>query len=301
MAEELRTPRHSLRPSVSSDENLGTDLDPLIITVAAIGAELTVEQQPNLPITPTEIARDAARCREAGASIYHLHVRDAAGAPTMDVEAYRSAKAAIEEATDLIVQFSSGGAVGDAEAERAAPIELRPEMATLTTGTVNFGDEVFSNPMPLVSRLYDRMLDLGVLPEFEIFEAGMIANADRLYSEFGSDHHRHYDFVLGVPGAMPAWDDSVGFLAAKVPTGATWSATGIGRSHLPVTEKALSLGGHVRTGFEDVRYVAPAQLASSNAELIARVAEMATARGREVADPETARSILGIAPERDSL
>lgn len=297
MAEELRTPRHSLRPSVSA----GTDLDPLIITVAAVGAELTVEQQPNLPITPTEIARDAARCREAGASIYHLHVRDAAGAPTMDVEAYRSAKAAIEEATDLIVQFSSGGAVGDAEAERAAPLQLRPEMATLTTGTVNFGDEVFSNPMPLVTRLYREMLDLDVLPEFEIFEPGMIANADRLYAELGAGHHRHFDFVLGVPGAMPAWDDSVAFLTGKVPAGATWSATGIGKSHLPVTEAALALGGHVRTGFEDVRYVAPGQLASSNAELVARVAEMAVARGREVTEPDTARGILGLPARRDNL
>lgn len=276
-------------------------MDPLIITVAAVGAELTLEQQPSLPITPAEVAHDAARCREAGASIYHLHVRDAAGAPTMDVEAYRSAKSAIEEATDLIVQFSSGGAVGDTEADRVAPLQLRPEMATLTTGTVNFGDDIFSNPIPLVARLYVRMLDLGVLPEFEIFEPGMIANADRLYAELGSEHHRHYDFVLGVPGAMPAWDDSVGFLAGKVPTGATWSATGIGKSHLPVTEAALALGGHVRTGFEDVRYVAPGQLAVSNAELIARVTEMAVARGREVADPETARSILGIAPRRDSL
>ena len=127
-------------------------------------------------------------------------------------------------------------------------------MASLTTGTVNFGNEVFFNPLPLVKRFYERMRALDILPEFEIFEPGMIATADRIYEEAGADHHRHYDFVLGVPGAMPAWDDSVEFLARSPAGGARWSATGIGKSHIPVTEAAIALGGHVRTGFEDVGY-----------------------------------------------
>jgi 3-keto-5-aminohexanoate cleavage enzyme len=269
-------------------------VDPLIITVAGIGAELTREQQPNLPITPDEIAADAAACREAGASIYHLHVRDAAGVPTMDVDTYRAARDAIADATDLIVQFSSGGAVTDTEDARIAPLELRPEMATLTTGSVNFGVEVFLNPMPLVSRFYERMRALGIVPEFEIFEAGMIANAQRVYAEHGGNHHRHYDFVLGVPGAMPAWDGAMEFLAAGLPSGATWTATGIGKGHLPVTTEAIASGGHVRTGFEDVRYLEPGVLAESNAQLIARVAKMALDAGREIATPETTREILAL-------
>lgn len=259
-----------------------------------MGAELTREQQPHLPLTPEELAADALACREAGASIYHLHVRDASGGPTMDVDVYKAAHDAIASATDLIVQFSSGGAVTDDEAARIAPLSLRPEMATLTTGTVNFGNEVFSNPLPLVSRFYERMLELGITPEFEIFEPGMIATAERVYEAGGGDHHRHYDFVLGVPGAMPAWPDSVGFLAAHLPDGSTWSATGIGGAHLPVVEETLRLGGHVRTGFEDVRWFAKGQLASSNAQLIARVAEMATSAGRAVATPDQARELLGL-------
>lgn len=270
-------------------------MDPLIITVAAVGAELTPEQQPNLPITPDDLARDATECQAAGASIFHLHVRDATGAPTMDADVYRAALDAIRGASDLIVQFSSGGAVTDTEEARIAPLSLRPEMATLTTGSVNFGDEIFSNPLPLVRRFYRRMLELGIAPEFEIFEPGMIANADKVYEEFGDGHHRHYDFVLGVPGAMPAWGNAVDFLASKLPDGATWSATGIGRAHLPVTERAIARGGHVRTGFEDVRYLEPGVLAVSNAQLIARVAEMARAAGREVATPAQARSLLGLA------
>lgn len=261
--------------------------------MAAIGAELTREQQPHLPMTPEEIAAEARACEDAGASIFHLHVRDSNGTPTMDVQAYRAALDAITTATGLIVQFSSGGSVTDTEEDRIAPLELRPEMASLTTGTVNFGAEVFSNPLPLVTRFYKKMRELGILPEFEIFEPGMIATADRLYEEHGDGHHRHYDFVLGVVGAMPAWDDAVEFLAAHVPSGSTWSATGIGGAHLPVAEKCIALGGHVRTGFEDVRWFERGQLAISNAQLVERVATMARAAGRQVATPDETRRILG--------
>jgi 3-keto-5-aminohexanoate cleavage enzyme len=266
-----------------------------MITVAAVGAELTRDDQPNLPITPAEVAADAAECREAGASIYHLHVRDRGGAPTMDVETFRAARDAVAEATDLIVQFTSGGAVSDSEEARLAPLGLHPEMATLTTGTVNFGDEVFLNPMPLVRRFYERMLSLSILPEFEIFDSGMLAGAERVLMDTSSDHHRHYDFVLGVPGGMPGWPDALAFLSAKLPEEATWTATGIGRHHLPVTREALSRGGHVRTGFEDVRFYEPGRLATSNAELIRRVGRIATEMGRELATPEAARTMLGLA------
>ena len=269
-------------------------MEPLVITVAGIGAELTREQQPNLPLTAEEIGRDAAEVAEAGASIYHLHVRDDRGIPTMDVDTYRAAHDAIRAATDLIVQFSSGGSVGDAEQARAAPLELRPEMATLTTGTVNFGDEVFMNPGPLVSRFYRKMRELGIQPEFEIFDSGMIANAEKMYAEHGGDHHRHYDFVLGVPGGMPAWPDSIGFLQAHLPEDSTWSATGIGRNHNQVMNEAIQRGGHVRTGFEDVRFVGPGRLAESNRELVSLVTEAARDQGREIASPAQAREVLGL-------
>ena len=267
-------------------------MHPLIITVAGVGAELTLEQQPNLPVTAELVGRDAAECQAAGASIYHLHVRDAQAAPTMAVDVFAAAQSAIHENSDLIVQFTSGGAVTDQEEDRIAPLDLQPEMASLTTGTVNFGDDVFWNPPSLVERFYGRMRELGIVPEFEIFEPGMIANALKVAAE--PDHHLHFDFVLGVPGAMPAWDDAVPFLAGHVPDGATWSATGIGRAHLPVTEAAIRLGGHVRTGFEDVRYMAPGEPARSNAQLIGRVASMAADAGREVTTPDRARSLLGL-------
>lgn len=276
-------------------------MEPLIITAAGIGAELTREQQPGLPITPEEIALDATDCREAGASIYHLHVRDAEGRPTMEVETFRAARDAIVSVTDLVVQFTSGGAVTDSEDDRIAPLELRPEMASLTTGSVNFGADVFFNPAPLIERFYRRMRYLGVLPEFEIFEPGHIANAERVYREHGDGHHRHFDFVLGVPGGMPAWPDAVGFLESHLPSGATWSATGIGRSFLEIAEQAVAHGGHVRTGFEDVLYVGPGERAGSNRQLVEKIAGIARLRGRPLATPRDARTILGLDPERGTL
>jgi 3-keto-5-aminohexanoate cleavage enzyme len=269
-------------------------MQPLIITCAGVGAEVTRAQQPALPLTASEVARDAAQCRAVGASIYHLHVRDSSGNPTMNVDVYNAALTAIRDATDVIVQFSSGGAVTDAEDVRIAPLDLKPEMASLTTGTVNFGSEVFWNPPALIERFYKRMRKLGVLPEFEIFEPGMIATAQRIYDDSGETHHRHFDFVLGVPGGMPAWEDSVAYLARHTPPEATWSATGIGRSHLPVTEAAIELGGHVRTGFEDVVYFERGRLANDNAQLINRVASMGRAAGREIATPDMARNLLGL-------
>jgi 3-keto-5-aminohexanoate cleavage enzyme len=266
-------------------------VDPLIITVAGVGAELTRAEQPNLPITPEQVGADAARCAAAGASIYHLHVRDAAGSPTMSTGAFADARDAIRQSSDLIVQFTSGGAVADSEEERIAPLDLRPEMASLTTGTVNFGDDVFWNPPALIKRFYDRMRELDIVPEFEIFEPGMIAGALAVARD---DHHLHFDFVLGVPGAMPAWDDSIPFLSGHLPEGASWSATGIGRAYLPVAEQAIDRGGHVRTGFEDVRYLGPGQPATSNAQLIERVSGMARDRRRDVATPDQARALLGL-------
>ncbi|MGH2757352.1 MAG: 3-keto-5-aminohexanoate cleavage protein [Actinomycetota bacterium] len=269
-------------------------MDPVIITVAGVGAELTRDDQPNLPLTAEEIAADAAACRDAGASIYHLHVRDPDGRPTMDVSTYRAAHDAIKAACDVIVQFSSGGSVDDDEDARIAPLDLRPEMASLTTGTVNFGGDVFLNPRPLVDRFYVRMRELGILPEFEIFDSGMIATADRLYRDHGDGHHRHYDFVLGVPGGMPAWSDSIDFLASHLPEGATWSATGIGPAHLAVTAAAIERGGHVRTGMEDVRWFEKDVLAASNAQLVERVVAMARKGGRNLATVSDTRTLLGL-------
>jgi 3-keto-5-aminohexanoate cleavage enzyme len=271
-------------------------MDPLVITVAPVGGELTREQQPHLPLTPEEIGEEVSRCREAGASMVHVHVRDEAGVPSQDREHFARAIDSIKRAApDVIVQASTGGSVGMTEDERSQPLDLKPEMATLTTGTVNFGEEVFENPYPLVERFFLRMRELGIQPEFEVFDTGMVEAARRLVTEHDPEpRHLHFDFVLGVPGGMAGTPQAVVHMASIVPAGATWSATGIGRTHLPVTLTALALGGHVRTGFEDTIYYAKGRLATSNAELISRVARLAGEAGREIATPDQARELIGI-------
>jgi 3-keto-5-aminohexanoate cleavage enzyme len=271
-------------------------MDPLVITVAPVGGELTREEQPGLPLTASEIAEEVARCREAGASIVHLHVRDDDGIPTQDRDHFAAAVDAIKVAApDVVVQTSTGGSVGMTEDHRAQPLDLKPEMATLTTGTVNFGDEVFENPFPLIERFFLRMREVGIQPEFEVFDTGMVETARRLVDRHDPEpRHLHFDLVLGVPGGMAGTPASVGFMASILPVGSTWTATGIGRSHLPVTLTAIAMGGHVRTGFEDTIYYERGRLASSNAELIARVARIAREAGREPATPDQARAIVGI-------
>lgn len=266
---------------------------PLIITVAPTGAELTPGAHAALPVTPEDIVATAVACEEAGARIVHVHVRDAEGRSTMDVGVFAETLAGLREATDLIVQFTTGGAVGDADDVRLAPLELRPDMASLTCGSVNFGDDVFLNPQPLMRRLYDRMRELGVVPELELFDAGHLANGRRLVGS-APDHHVHCDLVLGVPGGLTGTVTDVVDLVQRLPEEWSFSATGIGRAHLTVTAAAIGLGGHVRTGFEDVLHYGPGRPAVDNAELVARVARLGAELGRPVATAEEARALLGL-------
>jgi 3-keto-5-aminohexanoate cleavage enzyme len=272
-------------------------VEKLIITVAGVGAETTRDAQPGLPISAVEIGEDAARCREAGAAIYHLHVRRPDGSPTQDKEVFAAAIAAIRERTDIIIQTSTGGAMGMSADERLQPLGLGPEMASLTTGTANFGDEVFFNDSALMREFYTRMQAKGVRPEFEIFEAGQIDNALRLVKEFGpAGPLLHWDFVLGVPGSMSGEPRNLTFLVDRIPQGSTWTCTGIGRWHMPVTMTALALGGNLRLGLEDNIFYHKGVLAEGNAQLAGRVARLAAEWGRECATPEEARRILKLAP-----
>jgi 3-keto-5-aminohexanoate cleavage enzyme len=270
----------------------------LIITVAGVGAETTKEAQPNLPTTPEEIGVAAARCREAGASMFHLHVRDAKGDPTQSRDVFAAAIGEIRKRTDIIVQTSTGGAMGMTADERLQPLELSPELASLTTGTANFGDDVFFNDTALMSEFYRRMQAKGVRPEFEIFEAGQIDNALKLVKKYGpAGPLMHWDFVLGVPGSMSGEPRNLVFLVDQIPSeGSTWTCTGIGRWHMPVTMTALALGGNVRLGFEDNIFYHKGVLAESNDQMVARVVRLAREWGREPATPDEARQILKLPP-----
>lgn len=266
----------------------------LIITAAINGAEVTKEQQPNLPITPDEIAEEAAACEKAGASIIHLHGRDLNGQPTQAKEVFEKAILAIKQKSNVIIQTSTGGAVGMLPEERLQPVSLAPEMATLTTGTVNFGDEVFYNSPEDIEKFAAYIKEMGVKPEIEVFDVGMINNALRLVKKDLLTLPLHFDFVMGVPGGIPGTPKNLLHLIESIPEGSSWSVAGIGRTELPLAVMAIVMGGHVRVGFEDNIYYKRGVLANSNAELVARIARIAKELGREVATPDEAREILGI-------
>lgn len=265
----------------------------LMITAAICGAEVTKKENPNLPVTPDELAQAAYDCEQAGASIIHLHVRDKDGNPTQSEAVF---KEVIDKMRALgvtaIIQPSTGGAVGMSADERLQPLNLRPEFATLSTGSVNFGDDVFLNSPQYIETFATRMKELGVKPEIEVFETGMIQNALRVAKKGLIDMPLHFDFVLGVPGGMPGEPEDLLHVVHKIPAGSTWTVAGIGRYELPLATMAILMDGHVRVGFEDNIYFSKGVLAESNAQLVARVVRLAKELGREVATPDEAREIL---------
>lgn len=234
--------------------------DGVLITAAINGAEITRAQTPALPITPDEVGAEALRCRDAGAAMVHLHGRRDDGTPTQDVATFRRYFAAIRERSDIIVQFSTGGAIGMSVAERIDALRLRPEMATLTTGTCNFGDEVFSNPMWAIREIAAGLRAHNIRPEIEVFDLGMLDTAIRLHREGVIEGSLHVDFVFGVSGAMDADASHLRYLISRLPEGWSWCVAAIGRHELVMARHALELGGHVRVGLEDNIFLRKGQL-----------------------------------------
>lgn len=270
-------------------------MEKLIITAALTGAEVTKDQQPNLPINPSEIAQSAYDCYLAGASIIHVHARDENGYATQSLQTYKIIKEKIESKCNVIFQPSTGGAVYHSFEERKQPLSLNPEMATLSAGTTNFGKDIFANPQEYIENFALEMKERKIKPEIEVFERGHISNALRLEKKELLKKPIHFDFVLGVPGAMPGEVEDLIFLVKNIPEGSTWTVAGIGKYELPLSVHAILMGGHVRVGFEDNIYFRKGELAKSNAQLVERIAKLSLELGREIATPDEARKILNIA------
>jgi uncharacterized protein (DUF849 family) len=268
-----------------------------LITVAPTGAESEKSAVPALPVTIDELVTTAKECRAAGASIIHVHIRDDHAQPTLDVARLTDTVHALREATDLIVQLSTGGAVTDSFERRLAVLDAAPDGCSLTCGTVNFGDDVFMNPWGFMCELYARTQELGVVPEFELFDFGHVAALHRLLDKFGAPHggHVHCDLVMGVPGGMAGNAATLVQAVAALPEGATWSATGVGRTSLPVIFAALASGGHLRVGMEDTITFSRGRPVASNAELVERAATLGGLAQRPAMEPDEARVMLGIA------
>lgn len=270
-----------------------------LITVAPTGAESTKADVPALPVTLDELVVTAKECEALGAAVIHVHIRDDEARPTLDLGRLRETVAALRDSTDLIVQLSSGGAVTDPEADRLAVLDAAPDMASCTMGTVNFGDDVFMNRWEFIVDLHTRMQERGVVPEYEIFDLGQLTSLQRLLDKHGlpAGGHVHVDFVMGVPGGLPGTTEAL--VACRqalrdLPAGATFSATGIGRSTIPVLLASLSAGGHLRVGMEDTITYAKGRPVESNMQLVARAVGFAQLAQRTPLTPTEARELLGI-------
>lgn len=267
-----------------------------LITVAPTGAETAKADAPALPVTLDELVATATACEAAGAALVHVHVRDADARPTLDPVLLRDTVAALREATDLVVQLSTGGSVHDPLTDRLRVLDAEPDSCSLTCGTVNFGDEVFSNPWPFMAELYQRTRAQEVVPEFELFDLGHVTAMHRLLDTYGAPYggRVHADLVMGVPGGMPGTAAALVAAVAALPAGCSWSATGIGRTSLPVALAALAAGGHLRVGMEDTLTFAKGRPVTGNEELVARAVDLARLAQRPPMSTADARALLNV-------
>ncbi|HND11032.1 MAG TPA: 3-keto-5-aminohexanoate cleavage protein [Pseudomonadota bacterium] len=280
------------------DEHIGRP-GPCIVTAAIVGAETTRTQTPYLPITPDEIGEEAARCAKAGATVIHLHVRDEAGNPSQDRERFGAAIAAIRSRCDVVVQTSTGGAVGMSIDERCGPLLLsgreRAEMATLNVGTINFGDDIFVNRRLDTFGVAERIKAAGIIPEIEIYDLGHLDILEELVAKGAVPRPLHVQFVLGVRGALKASERNLELLAARLDEdfpGSTWGVAGVGRYELPMAEVAARIGGNIRVGLEDNIFIEKGVLAKGSVELVEKAVAICQAAGRKVASIAEARAVL---------
>jgi 3-keto-5-aminohexanoate cleavage enzyme len=277
-------------------------MEKLIITTALTGNVPTRERTPHVPLTPEEIAVDVARCAAAGASVFHVHARDARGKPTLDMAIFKDTVRRVKaRSPEVIIQLSTGARAGKDWEARANPVRLLPEMASFTTGSNNLPGIVYENAPDFIEFLAGVFHDTGVKPEIEVFETGMINNALHLVKKGYLAPPLHFDFVLGAPGSMPGTVRNLVFLADSLPPDATWTVAGIGKAELPLATAAVAMGGHVRVGIEDNLRL-PDGTPATNAQLVEKIAVIAKAMGRDIASPADARRILSLNPDhRDRI
>jgi 3-keto-5-aminohexanoate cleavage enzyme len=270
---------------------------PCVISVAITGSLPSKEQNPAVPITPSEQIESTHEAFEAGAALVHIHVRDDAGRPASDPVRFALVQEGVRKhCPGMIIQFSTGGR-GRQLDERGSMLYLRPDMASLATGSVNFPTSIYENPPDFVESLAREIAKNDAKPEVEVFDVAMLYNAVELVKAGVLAAPPHVQFVLGLKNALPARRELLEFLVRELNEllpGATWTAAGMGRHQLTVNHWALELGGHCRTGLEDnIRYD-QARLAHSNAELVERVAKLTVEHGRRVATPAEARRLIGL-------
>jgi uncharacterized protein (DUF849 family) len=279
---------------------------PVVVSAALTGALTRREHCPAIPYTPAEIGEEARRAAEAGASIVHIHARNADGSPTWSRQTFAEIKAEVRARTDVIINFSTG-AVGIPADQRIAHIrELKPDMAALNMGSMNYAiyserrkafhhDHVFANPFSDICFFLQTMNEAGVRPEMECFDCGHVGNTDPLIDMGVLRPPYQFSLVMGVLGGIPGTTRNLVHQVGSLPPGSHWQVIGIGLNQWPLTAAAISLGGDVRVGLEDNFYLEEGRMASSNGELVEKAVTMCREQGREIARVSDAREQLGLA------
>jgi len=274
-------------------------MDKLIITVAPTGSVPRKKDTPYVPVTPDEIAETAYLCEQEGASVIHVHCRDENENPTSDYLVFKETVDKIRKRTHLVIMVSTSGVAGKSDEERAQPLKTNPEMASLTTGSLNFAGRkpsiVYVNTWETITFLAKKMLEMDIKPEIEAFDVGFIHQGIKLIQQKLIKEPVHFQLVMGVDGGIPATLDNLLHMSRQLPPNATFTVAGIGKWHLNMTSIAIIFGGHVRVGLEDNIYYAKGKLAS-NEKFVARTRRLAGDLQREVATPDEAREILGLKP-----
>ena len=271
---------------------------PCIITVAITGSVPSKADNPAVPITIAEQIESTHAAFEAGATLAHCHVRDDAGKPTSDPKRFGQLLEGLRKhCPGMIVQLSTGGRSGNGR-ERGGMLPLKPDMASLSTGSCNFPTRVYENAPELVDWLAAEMIAHNVKPEVEAFDLSMIFQAVAMQKSGQMKGPLHVQFVMGVKNAMPVDRETFEYYVKtlkRLAPDATWTGAGIGRDQLTLNNWSLELGGHCRTGLEDNVRWDKATLAPSNAALVKRVAELCGKYGRRTATVKEARGLLGLA------
>ncbi|MDF2545651.1 MAG: hypothetical protein K0R93_549 [Anaerosolibacter sp.] len=270
-------------------------MDKLIITIAPTGNVPTKAMNPSVPITVDEIVKDIKACHERGAAVAHIHVRDAQGQPTSDRTLFKEVLDRLDqERVDIIKQVSTGARGGDnTVAWRGQMLDLNAHMASLSTGSSNFPSAVNANAPDLINALAVKMYAHGIKPEIEAFDVAMISNAKQLLKKGVLKGPLHFNLVMNVPGSIEGTTKNLLFMVESLPQGSTWTVSGIGRSQVTMLTMAILMGGHVRTGLEDVLELERG-IPATNPLLVERIIKIAKAVGREIASVEEAKRILGI-------
>ncbi len=267
------------------------DNNKVIVTIAPLGNVPTKDLNPYTPITIDEIVETTYRCHEAGASIVHIHARDNDGNPTTDSLIFENIIDRIKSCCNIITQVSTGARGGSTLEERSAPLCVKPEMASLATGSSNFSNSINANSPDLIKGLSQIMIDFNIKPEIEVFDASMISNAEYLEKSGLLQRPLHFNLVMNVPGSIKGTPANLFHLYNLLPENSTFTVSGIGKSHSQMINTGLSLGGNVRVGIEDVIELKKGQPVS-NLFLVERVVGIIKAMGKEVATPDEAREIL---------